>query len=116
MNRFFSVFVACVLALCVASPVFADDVSASSSAVASSVPGASSSVASSVPAASSAVASSVPAASSSVASSVPAASSAPATIIEKPLSDYTPTEGLLLVICVQLVFFLLFALLKWRFA
>ena len=44
MNRFLSVFVAFVLALCVASPVFADDVAASSSSVASSAPASSSSV------------------------------------------------------------------------
>ena len=52
MKRFFPVLFAFVFALCVASPVFADNVAASSSSVASSVPAASSS---SVPAASSSV-------------------------------------------------------------
>jgi len=47
MKRFFPVLLSFVLALCVASPVFADDVAASSSA-ASSVPVASSSSSSSV--------------------------------------------------------------------
>ena len=42
MNRFLSVFVAFVLALCVASPVFADSVASSSSVVASSSPASSS--------------------------------------------------------------------------
>jgi hypothetical protein len=43
MNRFVSVLFAFVLAVCVASPVFADDAASSSSAVASSFPASSSS-------------------------------------------------------------------------
>jgi cytoskeletal protein RodZ len=121
MNRFLSVFVAFVLAVCVASPVFADDVASSPASVASSpasVASSSSSAVASSPASVASSSASVASSSSSAVASSPAptASPAPATIIEKPLSDYTPTEGLLLVICIQLVFFFLFALLKWRFA